>query len=394
MADTLCFYFQIHQPFRIRPFTLLDRGTGYFDHELNRKHLLSAVRKCYLPANALMTRLSRRHGDRFRVSFSISGTALEQFAAEGPEVIESFLDLAEEAGVEFLGETWCHSLASVFSPDEFLEQVAFHRERTASLFGAEPRIFRNTELIYDNDLAAVLSGIGFRGVLADGIEPLLESRSPNHLYRSSQGEVHLLLRNHYFSDNIAFRYSDRNWSGWPLRADRFAGDLRKEPGEFVCLFMDYETFGEHQRKETGIFAFIEEAVDTFLSSAGTRLALPSEIIASHSSRGVCDAGKMVSWADEARDLSAWTGNTMQKTAAAELYGLEGKVKASGNRDLLDDWRKLLASDHLYYISTKEAADGSVHDYFSPFPTPHDAFASFMNILHDLKRRVADAQGGG
>lgn len=394
MADTLCFYFQVHQPFRTRPFTLLDSGSSYFDHALNRKYLLRAARNCYLPTNALLERMSWRHGDRFSVAFSISGNALEQFAQEAPEVIDSFVDLHGAARVEFLGETWCHSLASVFSPAEFREQVALHRRKTGKLFGREPAVFRNTELIYSDELAATLGEMGFLGVLADGVEPLLQSRSPHRLYTSSKGEINLLLRDHAFSDDIAFRYSDRTWSGWPLRADRFALDLRNAPGEFVGLFMDYETFGEHQRKEAGIFSFIEEVVRTFLSFGGTRLATPSDIISRFSPAGVCTARKKVSWADEARDLSAWTGNSMQKTAAAELYGLEEKVKASGNRELIEDWRKLQASDHLYYICTKGAADGSVHDYFSPFPTPHDAFASFMNILHDLRRRAEGAAPNG
>ncbi len=390
MTDTVCLYFQVHQPFRIRPFGFFDHGKTYFDDELNRSHLLRAVENCYLPANRLIGRLAGRHGDRFRVGFSISGAALEQFAAHGPAAIESFAALGAAEAAEFLGETDSHSLASVFSAGEFSDQVAAHRQRTQELLGATPESFRNTELIYRDDLAPIIGRLGFRTVLVEGVDRLLEGRSCHHVYWSARKAVRLLLKNHRFSDDIAFRFADRNWSGWPLEPASFAARLRQAPGDCVNLFMDYETLGEHLLAETGIFAFFEEMVEAFLASDSTRISSPGDVADRFTPEEAYQVREYLSWADEARDLSAWLGNPMQQNAAKALFDLEEGIKASGNRQLLRDWRRLTASDHLYYMSTKGAADGVVHDYFSPHPTPHDTFASFMNILHDLKTRIAES----
>ena len=388
MADTVCFYFQVHQPFRIRPFGYLDHGTTYFDDELNRSHLLRAVKKCYLPANRLMSRLADRFGDRFRVGYSISGAALEQLAADAPEAIESFAALGASGVAEFLGETDSHSLAFVFSPDEFGEQIATHRRRTRQLFGVAPRSFRNTELIYRDDLAPIVGRLGYESVLVEGLGRLLEGKSCHRAYWSAGKEVRLLLKDYRFSDDIAFRFADRSWIGWPLEPIPFAESLRRAPGDCVNLFMDYETFGEHHHAETGIFAFFEEMAAAYLAIDGTRISSPGDVADRFEPKDTYRVREYLSWADEARDLSAWLGNPMQQNAARALYDLEAGIKASGDPLLLRDWRRLTASDHLYYMSTKGAADGVVHDYFSPHPTPHDTFASFMNILHDLETRIA------
>jgi len=388
MADTVCLYFQVHQPYRIRPYGFVDRGKTYFDDALNRSHLLRAVDKCYLPANGLIGRLAARHGDRFRVGFSLSGSALEQLAAHAPRAIDSFAALGASGAAEFLGETDSHSLASVFSVDEFREQVLSHRRRTEELLGAAPESFRNTELIYRDDLAPIIGRLGFTTVLVEGVDRLLEGRSCHHLYWSAREEVRLLLKNHLFSDDIAFRFADRSWSGWPLEPGPFAQRLRQAPGDSVNLFMDYETLGEHLVAETGIFDFFDEMVDAFLAPGSTRIGSPGDVAGRFAPADTYEVRDYLSWADEARDLSAWLGNAMQRNAAKGLFDLEEGIKASGDGQLLRDWRRLTASDHLYYMSTKGAADGVVHDYFSPHPTPHDSFASFMNILHDLKSRIA------
>ncbi len=374
-------------------FNLLDEETSYFDSRLDRAHLLRVAGLCYRPANALIRSLSDRYEERFRIGFSISGTALDQLEAWAPDVIESFRSFARSKAASFLGETYYHSLAGVFSREEFLEQIDMHSERLRALVGAPVDAFRNTELIYRDDLPSLIHGRGFRAILADGIDRILRGRSPNRLYRPPGEKVPVLLRNHRFSDDIAFRFSDRTWEGWPLEPDGFAKRLREAPGDFVNLFMDYETLGEHQRTETGIFSFFEKMIDSFLGSPGTRVVAPCDITAglSHEEIGradVFEAETFVSWADEARDLSAWLGNGMQKSAAQALYDLEESVKASGNEILIADWRKLQTSDHFYYMSTKGSADGGVHDYFTPHPSPWDAFAAYMNIVHDLRSRAS------
>jgi len=391
MVETVCFYFQVHQPYRIRPFNLFSGGP-YFDGELNRHHLLKAVRDCYLPANNLIGRLARRHGERFGVAFSLSGTVLQQLAEVAPEAVESFAALGASGAAEFLGETDYHSLASVFSPAEFRDQVEAHRRRMERTFGVSPAVFRNTELIYRDDLAGVLKSLGYDAVLVEGVDRLLAGKSPHGLFRSRDGKASLLVKDHRLSDDIAFRFSDPAWEEWPLSPDAFAGKLRRAPGEFANLFMDYETFGEHHVPATGIFTFFERMIDAFLESPRARIVAPGTILAAHGPGDVFEAPEFISWADEARDLSAWLGNDMQRSAARNLYSLETAVKEAGDEAILEDWRKLQTSDHLYYMSTKGEADGGVHTYFSPHPTPYDAFASFINILHDLEIRASSHRG--
>jgi alpha-amylase len=322
------------------------------------------------------------------VSFSLSGCLLEQLGAWAPEVRDAFRRLSRTGRVEFLAETSHHSLAWLSSKEEFEAQVAIHRRLVLEELEQEPRVFRNTELIYSDALAAFLEERGYRGVLADGVAPLLATRSPDHVYRTTApGGLPLLLRNYRLSDDIAFRFSNRDWSEWPLtpdKYDRWVGGLR---GDVLSLFMDFETFGEHQWKDTGIFEFFESWVDLRLSRRSAAFLTPSEAIATLPHGDALSAPRTLSWADQARDLSAWQGNDLQKNALSTLFALEGRIRAAGSEDLLRDFRRLSSSDHFYYMATKAAGDGQVHDYFSPFESAYDAYMTYMHVVSDLERRL-------
>jgi len=385
----VCLYFQVHQPYRLKRYNYFDVGRDhhYFDDAQNRQLLQRVSQKCYLPATAMLERLLKRHS-RFAVSFSLSGCLLQQFRDEMPSVRESFRRLAETGRAEFLSETSHHSLAWLASREEFVAQIALHRQRIMEDFGSEPSVFRNTELIYSDELAAFLESRGYRGVLADGVEPLLGPRSPHHVYRAASPRgLPLLLRDYRMSDNIAFRFSNRSWSEYPLTAEKYNRWVSGLSGEVLSLFMDFETFGEHQWRETGIFEFFEAWVDQYLADPGARFLTPSQAIRELPARDVLSAPRLLSWADEARDLSAWQGNELQRDALRRLFALESRIKATGSETLLRDFRRLSTSDHFYYMATKSAADAEVHAYFSPYESPYEAYMGFMHIVSDLERRL-------
>ena len=390
---SVCFYFQVHQPHRLRPYGVFDIGRrhDYFDEALNASVLRKVAAKCYLPMNAVLEDLIDRTEGRFKVAFSITGTALDQMSRFSPEVIESFQRLARTGAVEFLAETYHHSLSFLASTDEFEEQVELHSRRIEELFGERPRVFRNTELIYSNALARKVESMDFSGVLAEGADRLLAWRSPHFLYSAaSTAGLPVLLKSYRLSDDIAFRFGNRAWEGWPLTAEKFAGWLQRVNGcgEAINLFMDYETFGEHQWAETGIFDFVRALPEAVLEHAEMDFATPSEVIARYPIRGEIDAADFVSWADTERDLTAWLGNPMQRAAFDSLYALRDDVIASGDAALLGDFRSLTTSDHFYYMCTKFFADGDVHKYFSPYESPYEAHIAFMNVLGDLAQRLA------
>jgi alpha-amylase len=385
----VCLYFQVHQPFRLRRYNYFDVGREhrYFDDEKNRELLRRVADRCYLPATAMLRRLLERH-ERFAVAFSLSGCLLEQLAADALEAREAFRALGQTGRVEFLAETSHHSLAWLASREEFSAQVALHRERIVSELGTEPRVFRNTELIYSDELAVFLEERGYAGVLADGVEPLVGPRPARHLHRAATPKgLPLLLRDYRLSDDIAFRFSNRSWPEWPLTAGKYDRWIGAIEGELLSLFMDFETFGEHQGRETGIFEFFEEWVDRHLSRRGAAFLTPSEAIETLPRRDVLSTPRTLSWADEARDLSAWQGNDLQKDAMGRLYALEGRIKASGSAPLLEDFRRLSTSDHFYYMATKSAADAGVHAHFSPYESPYDAYIAYMHVVSDLERRL-------
>jgi alpha-amylase len=389
---SVCFYFQLHQPYRLRRYSVFDTDRQYFDEVKNAEILRKVAGKCYTPAGKLMLELVRRFEGRFRIAYSISGVLLEQLRHHAPEVIDIFRQLNESGCVEFLTETYYHSLAFLYSREEFRQQVDLHRRTIDELFGQKPRIFRNTELIYNNDLGHFVAKMGYEAVLAEGADHVLGTRSPNFVHRpAGEPALKLLLKNYRLSDDIAFRFSNRAWSQWPLTAEKFARWVTQinGHGEVCNLFMDYETFGEHQWAETGIFEFLRHLPGEVLRHDDNNFMTPSQVIDSYEPAEEIDMPHMTSWADTERDLSAWLGNAMQSNALHELYKLEAAVKQRGDETLLADWRKLTTSDHFYYMCTKYFADGDVHKYFSPYESPYDSYINFMNVLDNVRARAGN-----
>lgn len=386
---SVCFYFQVHQPLRLRRYSVFDTEWDYFDDHRNAEICRKVASRCYVPANRLLLDAIRRHDGNFRVAFSITGCAVEQFKQYSPEVLAGFEELNKTGCVEFLSETYYHSLAFLYSWPEFGEQIDLHRKLIWSIFGQEPKVFRNTELVYSNQIAEFVAKMGYDTVLAEGADQVLGTRTPNRLY-SPPGlpGVKLLLKNYRLSDDIAFRFSNRSWEQWPLTADKFADWIAQIDGNGqVCnLFIDYETFGEHQWADTGIFEFLRYLPGKVLARPGNDFATPSQVSRRYASAGEVDVPEVISWADTERDISAWMGNAMQEYAMKELFKLESAVKKKGDPVLLRDWRMLTTSDHFYYMCTKYFADGDVHRYFSPYESPYDGYINYMNVLDNISSR--------
>lgn len=390
--SAICFYFQVHQPYRLRHYTFFDIGQSpfYEDEDANCGILLKVARKCYLPMNALLLKLIKRHEGRFKISFSISGTALDQFEAYAPEVIQSYRELMATGCVEMLSETYTHSLSFLYSPEEFRAQVRQHDDRIEELFGVRPVVFRNTELIYNNALARTVEDMGYKAILAEGADHVLGWRSPNFLYRPAGcDKLKLLLKNYSLSDDIAFRFSNHQWPEFPLTADKFTNwaQAAVASGNIINLFMDYETFGEHQWETTGIFQFMEALPDYILRLPGFGFVTPSEAADRYEPVADLDVHNFMSWADAERDLTAWLGNDMQHDAIEAVYRLEPKIRQLNNPGMLRTWQRLQTSDHFYYMCTKWFADGDVHSYFNPYGTPYDAYINYMNVLADFSMRI-------
>lgn len=386
--STVCFYFQLHQPTRLRRYSVFDTDKLYFDDFLNTEILNRVSEKCYIPAFELLLQLVEHHQGQFRFTLSLTGILIEQFQQHQPRLIKILKQLADSGGVEFLSETYYHSLAFLYSRDEFREQVHEHAGLIEDLFGHTPSVFRNTELIYNNDLGYYVDSIDdYLGVLTEGADQVLDGRSPNHVYRAPNAKsMKILLKNYTLSDDIAFRFSDPKSKNYPLTPKKFADSVSDLDGPVCNLFMDLETFGEHQWKETGIFDFLRDLPEALLE-AGHHFSTVSETMEAHEPVGDFDCPNMISWADTERDLSAWLGNAMQSNASHELYKLERPIKETDDPKLLKTWRQLTTSDHLYYMSTKNYDDGAVHDYFSPYESPYDAYINFMNVLDNLRSRI-------
>ena len=386
---SICFYFQVHQPYRMRKYSIFDIGNknDYFDAKKNKEIMEKVAKKCYLPANKLMLELIKKYDGKFRIAYSISGVFLEQAEEYLPEIVQSFKELAKTGCVEFLDETYHHSLSYLFSKEEFKEQVEMHRDLMKKLFNQAPKVFRNTELIFNNDLAKYAQELGYEGIIAEGADRILGWRSPNYIYTNSYGKrIKMLLKNYKLSDDIAFRFGNKGWKEYPLTAEKFAAWLGEAEGDTVNLFMDYETFGEHQWEDTGIFNFMKALPKEILKNPGLCFSTPSELTELNTV-GELDVHDFVSWADVERDVSAWLGNRMQNSAIQRLYLLEQQVKKTGSKELMDSWRKLTTSDHFYYMCTKWFNDGDVHKYFNPYESPYDSFINFMNVLNDIQLKI-------
>lgn len=389
---SICLYFQVHQPFRLRKYRFFDIGKTpfYFDDFQNDYILRRVSDKCYLPMNKVLLDIIKEYGSQFKVSFSISGIALEQFEKYYPEVLDSFKKLAKTGSVEFLAETYSHSLASLKSKDEFVKQVNAHKAKIKKLFGKEPVTFRNTELIYSDDIGAMVADMGFKTMLTEGAKHILGWKSSNYVYTNAiNPKLKLLLKNFRLSDDIAFRFSEQGWSEWPLTAEKYVSWLNQANPEdqVINLFMDYETFGEHQWESSGIFEFMKQLPKQVFKMSEFKFHTPSEITELYQPIAKIHVPYPISWADEERDLTAWLGNELQDEAFEKLYDLEDDIKKCKDEALLTNWKYLQTSDHFYYMCTKWFSDGAVHKYFNPYGSPYDAYINYMNILSDFEMRV-------
>lgn len=389
---SVCLYFQVHQPFKLKTFRFFDIGYqhDYYDEYANRYTIRQLAEKSYLPANQILLDLIKKHGKEFKVTFSISGMALEQFQLYTPEVIESFQKLARTGNVEFLAETYAHSLASLKSKKEFVRQVKMHEKKLHELFGVKPKAFRNTELIYNDEIGNFAHELGYNTVLTEGPKHILGWKSPNLLYCSSTNpKVKLLMKNFQLSDDIAFRFSVKDWSEWPLTAEKYTHWLNSldTKAEVINLFLDYETFGFHQSVKSGIFDFLKVLPQTILNSSHFNFKTPSELSNILQPASPLHIPFPISWADEERDITAWLGNEMQNEAVNKLYELEPLIVQCADQDILSDWNRLQTSDHFYYMSTKWFSEGMIKTRLNPFNSPYDAFINYMNVLTDFEIRV-------
>ncbi len=346
--------------------------------------------KCYLPANKILLDIIKKYGSRFKVTFSLTGIVLDQFELYAPDVLDSFRQLAETGCVEFLAETYSHSLVALKDKDEFTKQVREHSDKIKKYFNQEPEVFRNTELIYSDDIGSQDFDMGFKAMLTEGAKHILGWKSPNYLYYNAiNPRLKVLLKNFKLSDDIAFRFSNQGWSEYPLTSEKFVSwlnDIDKKE-ETVNLFMDYETFGEHQWADTGIFEFLKALPGAVFKRSDFLFSTPSEVADKLQPVAAVNVPNPISWADVERDLTAWLGNELQTDAFNKLYSLTERVNKCTQPEILKDWKYMQSSDHLYYMSTKFFSDGEVHAYFNPYESPYDAYINYMNILSDFILRL-------
>jgi alpha-amylase len=388
----VCLYFQVHQPFRLKRYRFFDLGNDhyYYDDYMNESIMRKVADRCYLPANKIILDLINKHKGKFKVTFSLTGLVINQFRLYAPEVLESFRKLADTGHVEFLAETNSHSLAALKDKSEFQRQVMKHKEVLKEFLGVEATSFRNTELVYSDDIGSWVADMGFKAILTEGAKHVLGWKSPNFLYCNSLNpRIKVLLRNFVLSDDIAFRFSNKSWIEWPLTADKYANWVNKlaPKSELINIFLDYETFGEHNWKESGIFDFLNHMPGAILKKTPFRFMTATEIADSMQPVSAISIPSPISWADEERDITAWQGNELQVAALEKLYSLTSKVDRCEDDLIKKDWAYLQASDHFYYMATKFFSDGAVHAYFNPYETPYDAFMNYMNVLSDFEIRL-------
>jgi len=394
--QSVCLYFQVHQPYRLKKYRFFNLGNDhyYYDDYLNKSIIERVAQKSYIPMNKLLLELIKKYGEDFKISFSISGMALEQFQEYTPEVLESFKELAKTGQVEFLTETYGHSLAGLKSKDEFVRQIQMHHDKMKELLGVSPQTFRNTELIYSDEIGEMVAELGYKTMLTEGAKHILGWKSPNYVYTNAiNPRLKVLLRNFRLSDDIAFRFSSQAWSEWPLTTDKFVGWLNNisEKEQVINLFMDYETFGEHQWIETGIFEFMRNLPQKIIDTPSLKFDTPAGVTKEYQPIADIHVPNPISWADEERDLTAWLGNEIQDEAFDKLYATESAMRSCQDPSLQKDWYRLQASDHFYYMCTKWFSDGDVHEYFTPYSSPYEAYINYMNVLADFRIRL-DREG--
>lgn len=394
----ICIYFQVHQPYRVKKYRVFDIGnnSSYFNADdqtdlNNRKVFEKVANKCYLPANKIFLELLQKNPE-FKISYSLSGVFMEQAEEFMPEVIESFQKLVATGRVEILDETYYHSLSFLYSREEFESQIKLHRKKVEELFNVTPSVFRNTELIYNDYIGQIVESLGYKGILTEGADKILGWQSPNYLYKAyGTQNLKLILKNYKLSDDVAFRFSEKTWKEHPLTVDKYVQWLNIPQGDIINLFMDYETFGEHQWEDSGIFEFLRHFPGEVLKNPHNAFLTPSEAVEKLNTVSELSVPNYISWADTERDLSAWMSNSIQHDAMQKLFQLEKRVIGSSDPVLIHDWRKLTTSDHFYYMCTKWFSDGDVHKYFNPYETPYDAFITFMNVLKDLELRLSQLE---
>ncbi len=392
---SICFYLHAHQPLRLKKFSLFNVGSKeklYFDEHQNKFHLRKAAQKSYLPASQLFLELIRKTKGKFKVSLSLSGVLLKQLEEHAPAALQGFQQLVKTGACELISETHYHTLASYFSEKEFRNQVLLHHRELKRLFGYNAKVFRNTELLYYDNLANIIYDLGYKGVLIEGADKALKGKPAGLVYSAKGIPALKLLSKHYrLSDDIAFRFSNRSWEEFPLTPDKYLSWVkavgRSIPEGSVNIFMDYETFGEHQWQETGIFGFFKEFVLEASADPEIEFLTPSMLVTTKPTAGELSVKEPLTWADTERDLSAWLGNLMQREAANELYSLENKILKTRNKEIIHQWRHLQTSDHFYYMCTKWFSDGDVHKYFNPYESPYDAYINYMNVLRDLESKI-------
>ena len=393
MKKSICIYFQIHHPERLRKYQFFDIGKkhNYFDNYANRSELEDLAENCYLPANALLLDLIKKYEGKFKVAFSISGSAIDQLEMHTPEVIRSFQELAQTGQVEFLAETYSHSLASLSEDtDEFELQVKRHSAAIKELFGKKPVTFRNTSLIYSDKIGKRVADLGFKTMLTDGAKHVLGWKSPNFVYKNALDEnLNLLLKNSKLSDDIAIRFSDKNWSEYPLTSEKYADWVSHslQDTEVLNLFMNYEVIGHYNRAESGIFDFLRYFIQQIAENPNYQFLLPKEVTKKHTAKDILPVPYPISWTDEERDITSWLGNELQKEAFTELFKIQPLVKKKKNTELNEDYSRLQASEHFYFMRTKLFSGADYHKYILPYESPYEAFINYMNVLSDFIERV-------
>ena len=393
MKKSICIYFQIHHPERLRKYQFFDIGKkhNYFDNYANRSELEDLAENCYLPANALLLDLIKKYEGKFKVAFSISGSAIDQLEMHTPEVIRSFQELAQTGQVEFLAETYSHSLASLSEDtDEFELQVKRHSAAIKDLFGKKPVTFRNTSLIYSDKIGKRVADLGFKTMLTDGAKHVLGWKSPNFVYKNALDEnLNLLLKNSKLSDDIAIRFSDKNWSEYPLTSEKYVDWVSHslQDTEVLNLFMNYEVIGHYNRAESGIFDFLRYFIQQIAENPNYQFLLPKEVTKKHTAKDILPVPYPISWTDEERDITSWLGNELQKEAFTELFKIQPLVKKKKNAELNEDYSRLQASEHFYFMRTKLFSGADYHKYILPYESPYEAFINYMNVLSDFIERV-------